>query len=174
MLVERFYVFSFLLSFSKFILFAPFPEFFSLFFIEEPIFENFDRITVYYIGTFEGQENPTFTSISSFMQENQIELVPVASVGWTWIYVLCQFKKNYFNVGKFKWWWFKMKYKDLRIYFATCIVNQNCILSDANSVEFRLGFWKSLSNLNNSDELEISNKSNRLQKNVHSRKYKSK
>ena len=33
--------------------------------------------SVYYNGTFEGQENPTFTSISSFMQENQIELVPV-------------------------------------------------------------------------------------------------
>ena len=98
MLVERFYVFSFLLSFSKFILFAPFPEFFSLFFIEEPIFENFDRITVYYIGTFEGQENPTFSSTSSLMQENQIELVPFASVGWTWIYVLCQFKKNDLSV----------------------------------------------------------------------------
>ena len=125
-----------------------------------PIFENHDRITVYYIGTFEGQENPTFTSISSFMQENQIELVPFASVGWTWIYVLCQFKKNYFNVGKFKWWWFKMKYKDLRIYLLhVCILpviaNRNCILSDANSVEFRLGFSKSLSNT--SDELEISN-----------------
>ena len=46
-------------------------------FIEEPILENHDRITVYYNGTFEGQENPTFISISSLMQENQIELVPV-------------------------------------------------------------------------------------------------
>ena len=46
-------------------------------FIEEPILENHDRITVYYNGTFEGQENPTFSSTSSFMQENQIEFVPV-------------------------------------------------------------------------------------------------
>ena len=54
--------------------------------------------SVYYNGTFEGQENPTFTSISSFMQENQTELVPVAPVGWTWIYVLCQFQKNDLSV----------------------------------------------------------------------------
>ena len=49
-----------------------------MFFLDEPLFEDHDSITVYYNGTFEGQENPcTFSSISSFMQENQIELVPV-------------------------------------------------------------------------------------------------
>ena len=46
-------------------------------FLDEPIFEDHDSITVYYNGTFESQENPAFSSISSFMQENQIELVPV-------------------------------------------------------------------------------------------------
>ena len=38
------------------------------------------------------------------------------------------------------------------------IANQTCILSDANSVGFRLGFSKSLSSFNTSDELEIFNK----------------
>ena len=36
-----------------------------------------ESLSTTYIGTFEGQENPTFSLISSLMQENQIEFIPV-------------------------------------------------------------------------------------------------
>ena len=134
-------------------------------FIEEPILENHDRITVYYNGTFEGQENPTFISISSLMQENQIELVPVVMLAEP-EFMYCANSRKMISVC---WKIQMMMIYAFILLHHVCILlpiiaNQNCILSDTNSVGFRLGFSKILSNLNTSDELEISNKSNRLLK----------
>ena len=49
----------------------------SMFFLDQPIFEDQDKITLYHNVTFKGQENLAFETFSSFMQENQTELVPV-------------------------------------------------------------------------------------------------
>ena len=123
------------------------------FYRERPIFENNENSLPPSMGLLKAKKiRPLVWDLISYARKPN-RIGPSGDVGWTWIYVLCQFKKNDLCVGKFKWWWFKMKYKDLRIYFLhVCILpviaNQNCIMSDANYVGFTLSFSKSLSNLN--------------------------
>ena len=90
------------------------------------------------------------------MQENQIELVPVVMLAEP-EFMYCANSRKMISVC-WKIQMMMIQNEVQRFTLLPIIANQTCILSDANSVGFRLGFSKSLSSLNTSDELEIFNK----------------
>ena len=129
------------------------------FFIEKPIFENHENSLSPSMGLLKAKKILPLVWYLIFYARKPNRIGPSVDVGWTWIYVLCQFKKNDLSVlensndDDSKW---STKIYAFILLHHVCIllpiiVNQNCILSDANSVGFTLSFSKSLWNLNTSE-----------------------